>query len=192
MKVYILEEHGFTSALLGLSLSYNSSPSKKVADSLVWKDGGHNKFLESMIVWLDIEAPRYWWQQFDTYRVGTTKQSSSTMHTLTRRELTQEDFQGGCHKTILGLLNDHIRGKSFSWVKAHLPESFLQRRVVCTNYKTLQNICTQRATHKLPEWQLFVECLLSDLDHPDYIMKNYKDTFKCISSQQMNITGTPI
>ncbi|MCK9240314.1 hypothetical protein [Desulfocurvus sp.] len=55
-----------------------------MAEKLAPLDKGHNKVLESMCVWLDVRMPRYWWQEFDTYRVGVTKQSESTMHILIR------------------------------------------------------------------------------------------------------------
>jgi len=78
MEVKILEEHGYENALRGMGFSFNTTdPDKlyKVSRRLFNKDGGHNKFTESIVVWLEILAPRYWWQEFDTYRVGTTKQS---------------------------------------------------------------------------------------------------------------------
>ena len=53
-----------------------------VALSLSCLDGGHNKFLESIVLWVNIDAPRYFWVEFDTYRVGVTKQSESTMYSL--------------------------------------------------------------------------------------------------------------
>ena len=175
MNVKILKEAGYEEALLGLSLSYNSEPSERVAQKLAHKDGGHNKFLESIVVWLDVTAPRYWWAQMDTYRVGTTKQSESTMHTLMRRKLEQSDFQIGVDPRILEMLN-HWRGiGSFIQLKAHLPESFLQRRVVCTNYKTLMNICWQRWDHKLPEWKFFIGALEDQLDHNEFL-GNYNDS----------------
>jgi len=95
MKVKILDERGYDWALLGLSLSFEQDPADmpRVAQKLAFRGDGHNKFLESIVLWLDITAPRYWWQQFDTYRAGVSKQSASTMHTMTRRALTQEDFE---------------------------------------------------------------------------------------------------
>ena len=83
MNVTVLNEAGYQEALLGLSLSYEQSLDKMpaVAERLAQRDNGHNKFLESIVVWLDVIAPRYWWQEFDTYRIGVSKQSSSTMHT---------------------------------------------------------------------------------------------------------------
>lgn len=160
MRVNIINEDGLDEAMLGLSLSYNKEIKNgdemfAVAKKLASKDGGHNKFLESIVIWIDITAPRYWWQQFDTYRIGITKQSDSTMHTIMKRPLTQEDFETPIPEYLLMLLNAYIVQKNFDAIKNILPEGFLQRRVVCTNYKVIRNIIKQRETHKLKEWQVF-------------------------------------
>jgi hypothetical protein len=176
MKISILQEAGLNQAILGLSLSYNTTTGKSTADRLAWKQGGHNKFLESIIVWIDITAPRYWWQQFDTYRVGTTKQSDSTMHTILKRPLISTDFEGGMCEQVLDLLNYSIKAGDFDRVKRLLPESFLQRRIVCTNYKTLQNMVTQRQSHRLEEWQFFIAALKLQLQNTDYVIKPNKET----------------
>lgn len=171
MKVQVLREAGYEEALLGLSLSYNQPIEKmaRVANRLYCHDDGHNKFLESMAVWLDIVAPRYWWQQFDTYRVGMTKQSESTMHTLMKRLLTQEDFEHPIHPATLERLNDLIAVRDFETVKIELPEGFLQRRVVCTNYKVLRHIVNQRLRHRLPEWVIFCREIAARLEHGDFV-----------------------
>lgn len=52
----------------------------------------HGKFLRMITVWLDITAPLYWWKEFDTYKVGTVSNSCSTMHKLTAKEFTLDDF----------------------------------------------------------------------------------------------------
>lgn len=170
MNVLVLKESGYEEAMLGISLSFNSDIDRmgSRAERLAPLDMGHNKFLESICVWLDIDAPRYWWSQFDTYRIGVTKQSESTMHTLTKRELTQDDFEIPVHPTILGIVNGYIRDGYLIDAKANLPEAFLQRRVVCTNYKSLRGVVKQRASHKLPEWQIFVQKLEEQLSHPEY------------------------
>jgi hypothetical protein len=167
MNIKILNESGYKEALLGLSLSYGQPISKmgSVADKLFNKDGGHNKFLESIQVWIDITAARYWWQQFDTYRIGVTKQSESTMHTIMKDFLTQDNFEGCIDSEILRILNDYIRIKEFDNLKRTLPESFLQRRIVCTNYKTLRHIIKQRHNHKLIEWKWFCYAMLVDFEH---------------------------
>jgi hypothetical protein len=171
MKVDALREAGYEEALLGLSLSYNQPAEKmpRVAARLYCHDDGHNKFLESIVVWLDIVAPRYWWQQFDTYRVGMTKQSQSTMHTIMKRPLVQEDFEHPIHPATLEHLNDLISKRDFETVKVELPEGFLQRRVVCTNYKVLRHIVAQRMSHRLPEWVFFCQELSAQLGHPEFI-----------------------
>jgi hypothetical protein len=167
-----MREAGWAEALLGLSLSYNSQPSTIVAKRLAHKGGGHSKFLESMQVWLDVDAPRYWWSQADTYRVGCSKQSESTMHTILKHYLDQDDFEGGCDETVLYLLNNAIQRKDFLWAKRHLPESFLQRRIWNVNYMVLQNIVRQRKGHKLPEWGLFIASVVGQVEFPHYIVKD--------------------
>lgn len=194
MQVMVIEDCGFIPALLGVGLSHGLTSHvdhlkfvddddlfyrvQGVASKLANKDGGHNKFLEAITVWLDIDAPRYWWQEFDTYRVGMTKQSESTIHTITRRLLTQEDFNRDISQVALDHLNDLIENwrasveKKDFWfakIKEHLPEGFLQRRVVCTNYKTLRNIFFQRQNHKLPEWRTFISNVLNGVMEPSLI-----------------------
>ena len=171
MKIEIMHEAGYEQALVGLSLSYKQPVENMpdVAHRIHAKEDGHNKFLESMMVWLDITAARYWWQQFDTYRVGITKQSESTMHTILKRPLTQDDFEDEIDPATLAHLNELIEKREFVQVKRELPESFLQRRVVCTNYKTLRRIIRQRGTHRLAEWQTFCETMCSALAHAEFV-----------------------
>lgn len=172
MKMEIIEEHGFYPAMKGLSRSFNQPLENmpQVALRLASKDGGHNKFLESMVVWLDIEAPRFWWSEFDTYRAGVTKQSDSTMHTLKRQPLTQDNFEYFIRHDLLSFLNDLISDNSdIEMIKTHLPEGFLQGRTVCLNYKTVRNIILQRHKHRLPQWRQFCEFMIMHLKYSDYL-----------------------
>lgn len=157
MKVEILREAGYEEAMLGLSLSRNKpvEDMPAVAVKLHDKDGGHNKFLETICVWLDVTMPRYFWCQFDTYRIGMTKQSESTMYTVLHRPLIQADFSYPIPDETLTRLNTLITWKNFTMLKNELPEGFLQRRIVTTNYKTLRNIINQRKNHRLNEWRFF-------------------------------------
>lgn len=162
MKIEIEGTQGFDMALKGLALNKNQKPSDmlNVSFKLAPLDNGHNKFLEMIVVWMDITAPRYWWQQFDTYRTGVTKQSQSTMHTGLKRPLTQEDFSGRVPQYLITNLNDYIEQKDFDNFKTLLPEGFLQRRMVMTNYKTLRNMIKQRKNHKLSEWNtVFIQAM---------------------------------
>lgn len=172
MEVEILNEAGYNEAIYGLSLSYNvddMDKMKSVANNLAQKEGGHNKFLESIILWIDVDAPRYWWSQMDTYRVGMTKNSESSMHTLLKRELANNDFENPINPVVLDTVNLLIRNKEFEMVKDHLPEGFLQRRIICTNYKTLRNIIQQRYTHKLRAWHIFIDELYKQIKYPQFL-----------------------
>ena len=155
-----------------------------VALKLGHLDGGHNKFLESMVVYLEINAPRYWWQEFDTYRIGVTKQSESTMHTLTKDDLLDPlAFEPSVMKHHIDQLMDLVKlyrlavavgtkeesDGYFLLIKANLPEGFMQKRLVCTNYKTLRNISMQRRRHRLPHWQEFCRVLDESLSHPQFL-----------------------
>jgi hypothetical protein len=141
--------------------------------------GGHNKFLESITVWLYIQASRDFWQEFDTYRAGITKQSSSTMHTLDKRAVTYLDFEIGTHPDSINIFNlcltnykdeKHPAYKDISTLKKNLPEGWLQERQITTNYKVLQHIYRQRKNHRLKQWKQVIEDLLIQLDHP-YLIK---------------------
>lgn len=190
MKVRVIKESGYDEAVLGITLSYHAqfADAAKAAERLAPKDGGHNKFLESIAVWIDLEAPRYFWQQFDTYRVGMTKQSESTEHTILKRELSIFDFEDPAqiYKATLDCLNADIRMANnlthpdhkkypnyrnllMRRVKENLPEGFLQRRILHTNYKTLRNIFRQRLHHKLPLWQKFIYDTYEGLEHPEFV-----------------------
>lgn len=190
MRIKILDDHGLTYAVQGLMLSHGKLDFDQivageipdsgfdVASRLAGRDGGHNKFLESIVYWVLIDAPRYWWQEFDTYRVGVTKQSESTMHTITRRQLTRADFEDGIYPETLAKLNTDIlayqayhamvepsreaRGAAeeiFKRIKVNLPEGFLQTRLVCINAKSLRTVSEQRKTHRLAEWRQLINAL---------------------------------
>jgi hypothetical protein len=197
MSVDVIGEYGIMQALYGMSLSKGLSKSfpdflektksegllermQGVATRLCDKDGGHNKFLESITVYLDVDSSRMWWVEADTYRVGMTKNSESTVYTVTKRLLTQDDFVEDIHETVLRIVNMYIRRYQkekdpimkhllFRKVKTHLPEGFLQRRQICTNYKTLKNIVSQRKNHRVDEWRVFINALQEQLMYPEYI-----------------------
>jgi hypothetical protein len=145
----------------------------------------HSKFLRMLPVFLEIKAPLYWWKQFDTYKVGTVTCSESTMHTLTHKPLELTDFEiydTGSDEAIQVMQNliDYINKlideykiskgvNEFDAIIRLLPESYLQRRFVKTNYAVLANIVKQRKGHKLSEWDFFIDELKHDswvLDEP--------------------------
>ena len=186
-----------TEALFGVGLSYGLTSDIKevpalednnelydrlmrIARGLAHKPGGgHNKFLETITLTLDVKAPRYWWQEFDTYRVGVTKQSESTMHTIMSRELNPEDFERGINiktwqylteqrSAYLDEKDPERKERLFFTMKNDLPEGFLQRRIVCLNAKALQNMYTQRRAHRLPEWHQFFDAIKEQMPGKEY------------------------
>lgn len=182
MKVQVIREAGDKEALLGLSLSKGCAMNRvaEVAVRLSSMDGGHNKILESIYLWLDVTAPRYWWQEADTYRLST-KQSDSTMHTIHKRRLSQEDFEFPIYEHTLMRLNDLIEDykaareakmditETLVRLKNELPEGFIQRRVWVMNYKCLRNIIMQRRDHRLPHWHVFCTQVLNQVEHPELL-----------------------
>ena len=69
------------------------------------RDAGtdHRKFMRMITVYVDITAPLYWWKEFDTYEVGTVANSCSTMHKITDKEFTIDDFS---HEHLDGVSRD--------------------------------------------------------------------------------------
>jgi hypothetical protein len=135
----------------------------------------HCKHLRMIMCWADIEAPRYWWQEFDTYRYGVEKVSCSTMHKLTSRELTEDDFEVekdnawayNHMRLVKHALNTMIdeykkeedpKEKEELWrnLIQNLPQSYIQKRTVMMSYAALRNIVRQREGHKLREWAAFI------------------------------------
>ena len=185
MNVKIVNESGYEAAIRGIGFSYGIDDFKRlegVAKKLAFKDGGHNKFLESIVVWVEICAARYWWAEADTYRAGISKQSESTIHTIAKRPLTQNDFEYEVLQSTINYVNSlivkynksedaSIKKQSFNLIKANLPEGYLQKRMVCTNYKTLGNMIYQRKNHRLQEWHMFIEKVKNQLEHPELLFK---------------------
>lgn len=186
MKVRILREAGYDEALQGMALSYKdravdldtwwttqSERAAKRAPLLAPMDGGHNKFLRQISMWVDIEAARCWWSEFDTYKVGTVAQSESTMHTLSKRAPTYADFE---HDTpagsVVAFMDEWAQQKAdgrfdIARLKCALPEGFLQRRIVSMNYAVLRTIVQQRQSHKLHYWRTFCDLIVPQLQHPE-------------------------
>ncbi len=197
MDISVLREAGQDEALLGMSLSFydHQIPLEEFwnedrftravarANSLAHKDGGHNKFSESIVVWIYIKATRGFWQEFDTYRAGVTKQSASTMHTLSKRPVTIDDFEVGTSPLVINAFNYCLEEfknpeseyyKDITRLKENLPEGWLQERVVCTNYKVLRHIYNQRYNHRYKHWRTFCQYLLDNLQFPEFIVDETK------------------
>jgi len=146
----------------------------------------HCKHLRMIQVWAEIEAPREWWIQFDTYRYGVEKVSTSTMHTLMRRPLDVTDFEHDCmNDEYLHYMLDSINTSMEAWrcekdeeykkqiwrsVIEALPQSYIQKRYVMISYAALRSIIHQREGHKLHEWAQFIDWCRS-LPYPELLFE---------------------
>ena len=136
----------------------------------------HRKYLRQVFVSVDITAPIYWWKEFDTYKVGTTANSTSTMHRIHSKDFSRDDFSTD-HMTegALGALDNMISFLEESRIKFTetkdkkywydiiqlLPSSYNQMRTVTLNYENLINMYYARRSHKLDEWHTFCDWIRS-------------------------------
>lgn len=150
----------------------------KLAQRLVLAGDEHSKFMRQIFVTVDITAPLYWYKEFDTYKIGTTANSTSTMHKIASKPITLDCFEiSDLDMDIVddcGYLNDftleynlipfleslrkeYLKTKDKRYWKElirWIPESWLQTRTATMSYANLRNIYFQRRNHKLTEWSV--------------------------------------
>ena len=130
----------------------------------------HRKFIRQIFVSVDITAPLYWWKEYDTYKVATVANSTSTMHKIHSKPFSIDDFSHD-HLTkdsleFMGVIIDRLESirqkfvaekKKEDWYDLIqlLPSSYNQMRTCTMNYETLVNIYFARRNHKLQEWHTF-------------------------------------
>ena len=149
----------------------------ELAQKLIRAGSEHRKFMRQIFVCVDITAPLYWWKEFDTYKVGTVANSTSTMHKLASTPITIDCFEMDDFENIeVGVQNFTTSQYWFDYIECLeslrqkynetkdirywkelirlLPESWLQKRTVTFDYENLLAICSrgQRRFHKLTEW----------------------------------------
>lgn len=132
----------------------------------------HRKFIRQIFVSVDITAPLYWWKEYDTYKVATVANSTSTMHKIHSKEFSIEDFSHD-HLTEEGMeslkrtvkdlerirlrfLEEKNKEDWYSIIQL-LPSSYQQMRTCTMNYESLINMYFSRKSHKLEEWHTFCD-----------------------------------
>lgn len=211
IKVEHIETWGFKHAIRGMRNPLNSwdrSDSKFDYDKMCLGENDlalmrklfaaghpHRKFLRQIFVAMDITAPLYWWKEFDTYKVGTTANSCSTMHKIAAKEFVLDDFS---HEHLINengvavedwqsewLEDLHItiarlncarqcyldtNDKKYWWQLIQLlPSSYNQRRTVTMTYENVMNILDYRQGHKLSEWNEYCDILMARLPYVEVI-----------------------
>lgn len=156
-----------------------------LAAKLAKAGSDHRKFLRQIIVSMDITAPLYWWKEFDTYKVGTVANSTSTMHKIQAKKFCREDFS--CEKLtgkaneMMDAVIEALEEERLKFLetkdKAHwinmiqlLPSSYNQLRTVTLNYEVAIALYYARRTHKLAEWHTLCDAILS-LPYADELIK---------------------
>ncbi len=205
-EVELLETAGFEAAFRAMrepmkgredSKTYTKEQNIELAQRLIAAGDDHAKHMRLCFAWLEIKAPRYFWSEFDTYRVGVEKESGSTMHRLMQDGLD-------CHRDCVPCFPDdpkvlpsayesaqadmkllcalwkqatsaEERDKYLRMAKKILPEGYLQTRIVCVSYQTLRRIYLQRRNHRLQEWHEFCD-FIETLPYAELITLNkYKE-----------------
>ena len=147
-----------------------------LAQRLARAGSDHRKFIRQIFVSVDFTAPLYWWKEYDTYKVATVANSTSTMHKIASKPFTLDDFshermntqaqEALAHTvTVLeDLRKDYLETKDketwYSMIQL-LPSSYHQMRTCTLNYETLMNIYYARRNHKLDEWHTVCDWIAS-------------------------------
>jgi len=146
----------------------------------------HRKFIRQIFVSVDITAPLYWWKEFDTYKVGTVANSTSTMHKIHAKKFERADFS--CDRmsddalAALDSLIEFLEARRTEFVETKdiaawhdmiqlLPSSYNQMRTVTMNYENLSNMYYARKNHKLAEWHVFCD-FINTLPYADVLILN--------------------
>jgi hypothetical protein len=200
MKIDKVETFGWEAAIRGMRNPLNSwtkSDSKysnecvelgandlNLMQRLILAGTEHSKFMRYITVYMDIDAPLYWWKEFDTYKF-CEKNSTSTMHKITSRPLSYDDFdfdfKSDYRTNIINNLNNMIdsykntedkteKEEIFRAIIQDLPSSFKQTRTVVTNYAELRNMYFQRKNHKLKEWRKIYTDFLKSLPYSEELI----------------------
>lgn len=213
MKIERIESYGWEAALHGMRNPMNSwdksdtifdekgipaiGPNDlKLATNLIKAGPEHGKWARQVSVSMDITAPLYWWKELDTYKVGTTANSQSTMHKLASTPITIDCFEtddmvedltfNGCTPVSVvwedlinaceALRKKYLETKDIRYWKELvrvLPEGWLQTRTWTANYAVLRAMYHQRKNHKLLEWETFLTELIDNLPYSkEFIVDN--------------------
>lgn len=147
----------------------------------------HRKFVRQIFVTADITAPLYWWKEFDTYKVGVTANSTSTMHKLHAREIELTDFSTDrMNSAALSAMNtllpelESLRktfvetGDKTAWygLIQLLPSGYNQMRTCTMNYENAVNMYYARRNHKLDEWHVLCDWILSLPYFKEFFVEN--------------------
>jgi hypothetical protein len=199
IKIWDLEVHNIHGAIIGMrnpleswsksdshqdgSLTWIGDKDLELMQKLCKAGSDHRKFMRQILVSGQITAPEYWWKEFDTYKVGTVANSTSTMHRVMAKAFSEsmfswEDVPQARQETMLNQLN-YLRQLYLIKMESEkadeakqiwreliqtLPMSWNYTRGVTLNYEVLLNQYRSRKNHKLGEWQDYLK-IMTDLPY---------------------------
>lgn len=194
MEINLIEVSGFEASMMAMRLpmksgsksdgywDFSADPEYMVGDNdyelsmkLIRAGTDHRKHIRLIDAWIEIDAPLYWWKEFDTYRFGVDKVSESTMHTLKKHEISSEDFDLGEYndnpvvQNFIDFLERHRKADDIDDLSKILPQSYRQKRICKVSYEALRNMYHARKNHRLPEWREFCEWITEELPYPEFI-----------------------
>lgn len=152
----------------------------ELMQKLVKAGSDHAKFMRFITVTMDIIAPLYWWKQADQYKIGTVTNSTSTMNSIWKKDLTADDFSDeyldedniAAFYEVVDIINRQRKryietGKKKDWYQMIqlLPSSYNQMRTVQLNYEVLRRMYFARKNHKLDEWREFCQIMIDELPY---------------------------
>lgn len=173
------------SEVIGVTKEFKLGPKDLgLAQRMIGAGTDESKFMRQIMVSVDIEAPLYWWKEFDTYKVGTVANSCSTMHKISSKEITDDMFSIDEEWADMPFPNPEAEDGSYTYKQAYesvivaceslrkeylrtkdkriwrmlisiLPCGWMQKRTVTLNYQVLRAMYFARKNHKLQEWRDF-------------------------------------
>lgn len=171
---------GLSDTIFGEEFAILGDKDHKLMASLNKGGTEHSKYRRMLPVWVTVNAPLYWWKEADTYTVGKTQNSCSTMHKIHEKPFTMDDFS--CDhlediflhglRDVVCLLNNArkmylmakedkeplVSAKDYWWQMIQLlPSSYNQKRTLMVNYEVLAKMYRERKNHKLDEWHIFCD-----------------------------------
>lgn len=188
IRIDNLQVYGFESAMRGMRNPMNSWHKNDTKNNWIGKNDmqllmqltkagpDHRKVLRQMMISCDITSALYWWKEFDTYKVGVTTNSTSTMYKLCSRPLTIHDFSFDTEDTMTKMVIDNLNARISDYNEGMkqnkalwrsiiqlLPCAYNQTRTVTMNYEVILKMYQQRKNHKLSEWQEFCTYMYDNL-----------------------------
>lgn len=206
MKVEVLNVAGFDEAFESMRYSFDSKPEVRwvrtepmayrhepyhaaeddltLLRKLTVAGDSHAKVNRMIQIWARIDAPRYWWTEFDTYHIGMTEMSESTVHTIKKEirdhtlslknfevsEFSKDMIEAWLTRMYALDYKDKLATMPVEQIKQTIPESFMQRRMVNLNYQTLRHIYFDRRNHRMAIWHKFLDDILEQLPFKELII----------------------